>query len=99
VLGFTYNFANQSTQYQNGVDMHPQMSPRGTSAEHVIYGAVRYERFGRLALSPPTHRTLCLEDYTQLILLSNQPMGRVNANIRTGLMRVRTESLGSEHGY
>ena len=22
VLGFTYNFANQSTQYQNGVDMH-----------------------------------------------------------------------------
>jgi Putative MetA-pathway of phenol degradation len=22
VLGFTYNFMNQSTQYQNGVDMH-----------------------------------------------------------------------------
>jgi hypothetical protein len=22
VLGFTYNFKNQSTQYQNGVDMH-----------------------------------------------------------------------------
>src|SRR5258707_13988771 len=22
VLGFTYNFSNQSTQYQNGVDMH-----------------------------------------------------------------------------
>ena len=22
VLGFTYNFENQSTQYQNGVDMH-----------------------------------------------------------------------------
>src|SRR5262245_66284551 len=22
VLGFTYNFTNQSTQYQNGVDMH-----------------------------------------------------------------------------
>ena len=22
VLGFTYNFVNQSTQYQNGVDMH-----------------------------------------------------------------------------
>jgi len=22
VLGFTHNFTNQSTQYQNGVDMH-----------------------------------------------------------------------------
>ena len=22
MLGFTYNFENQSTQYQNGVDMH-----------------------------------------------------------------------------
>ena len=25
VLGFTYNCENPSTQYQNGVDMHPDM--------------------------------------------------------------------------
>jgi hypothetical protein len=35
VLGFTYNFTNQSTQYQNGVDMHFDTSAATTAAGSV----------------------------------------------------------------
>jgi hypothetical protein len=42
VLGFTYNFANQSTQYQNGVDMHFDWGASQFLSKQVLIGAVGY---------------------------------------------------------
>jgi len=42
VLGFTYNFSNQSTQYQNGVDMHFDWGASQFVTKHVLVGAVGY---------------------------------------------------------
>jgi hypothetical protein len=42
VLGFTYNFANQSTQYQNGVDMHFDWGASQFLTKQVLIGAVGY---------------------------------------------------------
>jgi hypothetical protein len=42
VLGFTYNFENQSTQYQNGVDMHFDWSASQFLTKQFQIGAVGY---------------------------------------------------------
>jgi hypothetical protein len=42
VLGFTYNFENQSTQYQNGVDMHLDWGASQFLTQQVLVGAVGY---------------------------------------------------------
>jgi len=42
VLGFTYNFLNQSTQYQNGVDMHLDWSASQFLTKQFQIGAVGY---------------------------------------------------------
>jgi hypothetical protein len=42
VLGFTYNFANQSTQYQNGVDMHLDWGASQFLTKQVQVGLVGY---------------------------------------------------------
>jgi hypothetical protein len=42
VLGFTYNFANQSTQYQNGVDMHFDWGASQFLTKQFLIGAVGY---------------------------------------------------------
>jgi hypothetical protein len=42
VLGFTYNFTNQSTQYQNGVDMHFDWSASQFLTKQVQVGLVGY---------------------------------------------------------
>jgi hypothetical protein len=42
VLGFTYNFANQSTQYQNGVDMHFDWGASQFLTKQFLVGAVGY---------------------------------------------------------
>jgi hypothetical protein len=42
VLGFTYNFANQSTQYQNGVDMRFDWGASQFLSKQVLIGAVGY---------------------------------------------------------
>jgi hypothetical protein len=42
VLGFTYNFLNQSTQYQNGVDMHLDWGASQFLSKQVQVGLVGY---------------------------------------------------------
>jgi hypothetical protein len=42
VLGFTYNFTNQSTQYQNGVDMHFGWGASQFLTKQFFVGAVGY---------------------------------------------------------
>jgi hypothetical protein len=42
VLGFTYNFQNQSTQYQNGVDMHFDWGASQFVSKQVQLGLVGY---------------------------------------------------------
>jgi hypothetical protein len=42
VLGFTYNFLNQSTQYQNGVDMHLDWGASQFLTKQVMVGLVGY---------------------------------------------------------
>jgi hypothetical protein len=42
VLGFTYNFINASTQYQNGVDMHLDMSLSQFATKELQIGTVGY---------------------------------------------------------
>jgi hypothetical protein len=42
VLGFTYNFENQSTQYQNGVDMHFDWAASQFLTKQVQVGVVGY---------------------------------------------------------
>jgi hypothetical protein len=42
VLGFTYNFVNQSTQYQNGVDLHLDWGASQFLSKQVLVGAVGY---------------------------------------------------------
>ena len=42
VLGFTYNFTNQSTQYQNGVDMHFDWGASQFLTKQFLIGAVGY---------------------------------------------------------
>ena len=42
VLGLTYNFINQSTQYQNGVDMHLDWGASQFLTPQVLVGAVGY---------------------------------------------------------
>src|SRR5262245_7486559 len=42
VLGFTYNFTNQSTQYQNGVDMHFDWAASQFLTKQFLVGAVGY---------------------------------------------------------
>jgi hypothetical protein len=42
VLGFTYNFTNQSTQYQNGVDMHLDWGASHFFTKQVLAGLVGY---------------------------------------------------------
>jgi hypothetical protein len=42
VLGFTYNFTNQSTQYQNGVDMHFDWGASQFLTKQFLVGAVGY---------------------------------------------------------
>src|SRR5262249_26011621 len=42
VLGFTYNFLNQSTQYQNGVDMHLDWGASQFLTKQFLVGAVGY---------------------------------------------------------
>ena len=42
VLGFTYNFINQSTQYQNGVDMHLDWGASQFLTQQVQVGVVGY---------------------------------------------------------
>jgi hypothetical protein len=42
VLGFTYNFINQSTQYQNGVDMHLDWGASQFLTKQVQVGLVGY---------------------------------------------------------
>jgi len=41
-LGFTYNFANNATQYQNGVDMHFDFGAAQFLNEHLFFGPVGY---------------------------------------------------------
>jgi hypothetical protein len=41
-LGFTYNFANNATQYQNGVDMHFDFGAAQFFNEHLFFGPVGY---------------------------------------------------------
>ena len=40
--GFTYNFTNQSTQYQNGVDMHFDWGASQFLTKQFLVGAVGY---------------------------------------------------------
>src|SRR5262249_6918029 len=42
MLGFTYNFTNQSTQYQNGVDMHFDWGASQFLTKQFLVGAVGY---------------------------------------------------------
>jgi hypothetical protein len=42
VLGFTYNFTNQSTQHQNGVDMHFDWGTSQFLTKQFLVGAVGY---------------------------------------------------------
>ena len=42
VLGFTYNFENQSTQYQNGVDMHLDWAASQFLSKQFMVGVVGY---------------------------------------------------------
>ena len=42
VLGFTYNLKNQSTQYQNGVDMHLDWGTSRFLSKQVLVGLVGY---------------------------------------------------------
>src|ERR1700737_3265378 len=42
VLGFTYNFLNQSTQYQNGVDIHLDWGASQFLTKQVQVGLVGY---------------------------------------------------------
>jgi hypothetical protein len=42
VLGFTYNFLNQSTQYQNGVDMHLDYAASQFISKQTLIGLVGY---------------------------------------------------------
>jgi hypothetical protein len=42
VLGLTYNFENQSTQYQNGVDLHLDWGASQFLSKQVLVGAVGY---------------------------------------------------------
>jgi hypothetical protein len=42
VLGFTYNFINQSTQYQNGVDLHLDWGASQFLTQQVQVGVVGY---------------------------------------------------------
>jgi Putative MetA-pathway of phenol degradation len=42
VLGFTYYFTNQSTQYQNGVDMHFDWGASQFLTKQFLVGAVGY---------------------------------------------------------
>src|SRR6186997_2478450 len=42
VLGFTYNFKNTATQYQNGVDMHFDWGASQFLTKQVLIGAVGY---------------------------------------------------------
>jgi hypothetical protein len=42
VLGFTYNFINQSTQYQNGVDMHFDWGASQFLTKQLQVGVVGY---------------------------------------------------------
>ncbi len=42
VLGFTYNFINSSTQYQNGVDMHFDWGASQFLSKQVLVGLVGY---------------------------------------------------------
>ena len=42
VLGFTYNFLNQSTQYQNGVDMHFDWTASKFMTKQFQLGAAGY---------------------------------------------------------
>ena len=42
VLGFTYNFANQSTQYQNGVDMHLEVGASKYVTENLLLGVAGF---------------------------------------------------------
>src|SRR5262249_43151826 len=42
VLGFIYNFTNQSTQYQNGVDMHFDWAASQFLTKQFLIGAVGY---------------------------------------------------------
>ena len=42
VLGFTYNFENQATQYQNGIDMHLDLGASQFVSKQVLVGAVGY---------------------------------------------------------
>src|SRR5216684_2040603 len=42
VLGFTYNFTNPSTQYQNGVDMHLDWGASQFLSKQVLVGLVGY---------------------------------------------------------
>jgi opacity protein-like surface antigen len=42
VAGFTYNFINPSTHYQNGIDFHADLGTSKMLSEHVFAGAVGY---------------------------------------------------------
>jgi hypothetical protein len=42
VLGLTYNFANQATQYQNGIDMHLDLGASQFISKQVLVGMVGY---------------------------------------------------------
>jgi hypothetical protein len=42
VIGFTYNFENTRTQYQNGVDMHLDLAASKFVTKQLQLGAVGY---------------------------------------------------------
>jgi hypothetical protein len=41
-LGFTYNFENVHTQYQNGIDMHLDVAAAHFVSKEMFFGAVGY---------------------------------------------------------
>jgi hypothetical protein len=42
MLGFTYNFENEHTQYQNGIDMHLDVGASKLVTKQLQLGAVGY---------------------------------------------------------
>ena len=53
MLGFTYDFLNPSTQYQNGVDMHLDWSASQFLTKKFMLGLVGYVYKGSVAIAAP----------------------------------------------
>ena len=69
VLGFTYNFLNTATQYQNGVDMHFDWGASQFLSKQVMVGLVGYaykEIADLLNISFETVRTYIRTIYDKL---------------------------------